>query len=136
MEMRHLIIILISLLIYSCNRQNNRVDVFVKVFDVEGNGLPGSLLNFKGKDTTFFAKTDFEGNLALKGLKMGTYQVDVSYVGHYPLKGYSVLIDREQLSFELKSGLDLDSIDIRWQGGWVTFEDENGKVKSVRMKDK
>lgn len=132
--MKYLNVILVSFVIVSCSGQNNRVNVSVKVIDEKGNGLPESQVEFTNQDTTFVTKTDFEGSVSLEGLKAGIYKIGASYVGHYSLKDYSVQINQEQqLSFELKT-VSLDAPNVEWKKGWMTFEDEKGKVKSVRMK--
>lgn len=133
--MKYLAVILISFVISSCNEQVNKVYVSVKVLDEKGNGLPESQIQFNGQDTIFVIKTDFEGNVELQSLKAGNYKVDVSYVGYYSLEDYSILIDKDQqLNFEMKS-FDLEAPNVEWEGGWITFEDDNGKIRSIKIKE-
>jgi hypothetical protein len=133
--MKHLLLILTLLSISSCFEKNHKVNISIKVLDEKGNGLPESIIELSGKDTVLVNKTDFEGKLILQDLKIGTYKLNISYIGHYPIKDSIILITQEkELYFKMNSSIGLDSANIKWNGGWVTFEDEKGQLRSVKSK--
>lgn len=133
--MQYLIVLLVILVNCSCNSKNKRFDIGVKIVDENGEGLPESIIEFSNDDTTFSSKTNLEGILNYKKIKTGYYIVNILTVGYYSIEKYSILLDKnQQIEFQMKP-LNLETPIVKWKGGWVTFEDKNGKIKSVKAKE-
>lgn len=128
----------IVVIVSACNAQNKVTNLQIKILDEQKEGLPQSYLEISNKDTIIKQQTGLDGLLELKNFKKGEYKISVSVVGYYKLNDYPISLIKEQefLNIEMKPVQNLNTPNILWEGGWVTYEDKDGKIKSIKTKEK
>jgi hypothetical protein len=109
----------------------------IKVRDGKGVGMPLAQIIIKNKDTILIRETDMEGNLTVRHLKKGFYNVDVRLVGCE--KKIDIPLHIKNLFSKLnvvleKSDVATKKIEIDFKDGYFLLEDSNGNMKCVRGK--
>ena len=122
----------------SCSAQDRLAVLKIKVVDEQKVGLPEANIKISSSDTTINIKADLEGNINVKNFKVGLYQVSAFAVGCFNLSNYNINITKNNtmIKIEMKQLKGLKSDPVEWSGGWVTLEDSQGKLISIRSKKK
>lgn len=122
---------------HSCGAQETVV-LNISVLDENKVGIPHAEIKLSTGKSTIIKKTNLEGETSIGGMQKGSYAIDVSAVGYHTLKNYSIRLesDQERINVEMQSPNNLSSPNVEWDGGWVTLEDKEGKIKSIRLKKK
>ncbi len=121
----------------SCNAQQSVAVLKIKIVDEQKIGLPEANIKISSSDTTINFKADLEGNIDVKNFKTGLYQVSSFAVGCFNLSNYPINIttNNTMIEIEMKQLEGLKSGSVEWSGGWVTLEDKQGKIISIRSKN-
>jgi len=122
----------------SCSAQQRVAELKIKIVDVQKTGLPEANIKISSSDTIINFKADLDGNIDIKNLKTGLYQVSAFAVGCFNLSNYPINItnNNTMIEIEMKQLDGLKSGSVEWSGGWVTLEDKQGKIISIRSKKK
>jgi hypothetical protein len=122
----------------SCSAQQKVAVLKIKIVDEQKIGLPEANVKISSSNKTINFKANLEGNIDVKNFKTGFYQVSVFAVGYFNLSNYTINIanNNTMIEIEMKQLKGLKSASVEWSGGWVTLEDKQGKIISIRSKKK
>ena len=136
-KIKHTVCFLLTIIICvsSCRSQINNVSVKINIIDDKGNNIPEDKMKLYNKDTILISQTNLDGILEFYKLRKGKYKIDVSSFGNYTMKNIIIKLksSEEQLVLEVKS-VEVGHVDVEWDGGWVTYEDKDGNIKTIRCK--
>ena len=121
-----------------CSAQQRIKVLKMKIVNEQKTGIPEANIKITNSDTTINFKVDLEGTIDIKNLKTGLYQVSAFAVGCFNLSNYPIKIinNNTMIEIEMKQLDGLKSGSVEWSGGWVTLEDKQGKIMSIRSKKK
>ena len=133
--MRAVINSLVILAILSCTEVKNSRQFKLNIVDENGIGIPEAQYEVKSVDTVVIGVADLEGNVIVEKIESNSCEISVQAVGFISLKNYEVDIrDSETLKIELKQ-FPLDSIQVEWEGGWMTIQSEDGQYRTIRIEE-
>lgn len=88
--------------------------------DATGKGIEMAVVKLQAGTQTFGGYTDVNGDYAIKGIPVGKYEVEISFVGYQGLKLSDVLIKNSSITFlnkalALKDGKGYEFIFEKWK---------------------
>lgn len=114
--------------------KKTNIDIIIE--DDNNLGIPLADIKITNNNTSLQFSTDFEGKSTLIGLKKGSYEIEVSAIGFYPIKVNITDIDKsiKQMKFKMNPFLNKnDTIEIKWSGGKGLMIDEKGNLKTIQL---
>ncbi len=88
--------------------------------DATGKGIEMAVVKLQAGTQTFGGYTDVNGDYAIKGIPVGKYEVEISFVGYQGLKLSDVLIKNSSITFlnkslSVKEGTVFEFIHEKWK---------------------
>lgn len=123
-----------SLFFTSCKVQSDLYRELVVVDCQTQEMIPGANIVFSSKDTTFNINTEAIPDTLTKKIVNAEYRIEVMAAGYKKVDENYILSESDKILKICLIPLELDSINVNWNGAIVSIKDSSGRIKSIRHK--
>lgn len=123
-----------SLFFTSCKAQSNLYRELVIVDCQTQEMIPSANIVFSSKDTTFNINTEAIPDTLTKKIVNAEYRIEVVATGYKKVEENYVLTESDKILTICLIPLELDSINVNWDGAIISIKDSSGRIKSIRHK--
>jgi len=125
---------LCSLFFMSCKAQSDLYRELVIVDCQTQEMIPSANIVFLSKDTTFNIKTEAIPDTLTKKIVNAEYRIEVMATGYKKVEENYVLSENDKTLTICLIPLELNSINVNWDGAIISIKDSSGRIKSIRHK--
>jgi hypothetical protein len=118
----------------SCKAQSDLYRELVIVDCQTQEMIPSANIVFLSKDTTFNIKTEAIPDTLTKKIVNAEYRIEVMATGYKKVEENYVLSENDKTLTICLIPLELNSINVNWDGAIISIKDSSGRIKSIRHK--
>ncbi|PMB24970.1 hypothetical protein CEN47_17370 [Fischerella thermalis CCMEE 5319] len=123
-----------SLFFTSCKAQSDLYRELVIVDCQTEEMIPSANIVFSSKDTTFNINTEAIPDTLTKKIVNAEYRIEVMAAGYKKVDENYILSESDKILKICLIPLELDSINVNWDGAIISIKDSSGRIKSIRHK--